>query len=137
MSGSRVARLHGYYLADWRAWRPDIIVLNLSNNDSEPDIFRDGLKAFVSDGRAQGAEVLLALEANESSSTHPSTLPNHDIMRQVASEAGVPVVDMHGALLADRETGLLWWDFVHLTDYGQRRVGEHFAAAIAPLLRAR
>jgi len=137
VSGSRVARLHSYYQADWQAWRPDVIVLNLSNNDSDPEVFREGLEAFVSDGQAQGAEVLFALEANESSSTHPSTLPNHEVMRQVAAATGVPVVDMHAAMLADRETGLMWWDFVHLTDYGQRRAGEHFAAAISPLLRGR
>ncbi len=40
-------------------------------------------------------------------------------MRRVGEENNVTVVDMHAYLLEHYDEGFLWWDNVHLTDFGQ------------------
>ena len=48
----------------------------------------------------------------------------------MAGQLGVPFLDMHSTLKGKFHTGFLWWDFVHLTDYGQSLVGDRLAAYI-------
>jgi lysophospholipase L1-like esterase len=46
-------------------------------------------------------------------------------MREVAARHAIPVVEVHDALAAERDSGFLWWDRVHLTSYGQERLARH------------
>ena len=48
----------------------------------------------------------------------------HEVMRRVGIAQNVPVIDMHAYLSKKYDDGYLWWDFVHLTDFGQQLVAE-------------
>ena len=78
----------------------------------------------------------MALEPNSPEAT-PGELPLHPVMRRVAAEQGVPLVDLHAALRRDQPLGFLWWDFVHPTSFGHRRIAEHLAPAVLARLEPR
>ena len=40
-------------------------------------------------------------------------------MSVVVESRGVPVIDMHSYLRDKYDEGFLWWDSVHLADFGQ------------------
>jgi hypothetical protein len=49
-------------------------------------------------------------------------LKRHGEMREIAKKHGLKVIDLHHYLSdpAVADSGFIWWDFVHLTSYGQK-----------------
>jgi lysophospholipase L1-like esterase len=119
ISGERSGGLWEMYSQEWIEWNPQLVVINLSNNDPDSSRFGENLGKFVQLNRAKGVQTVFSLEANSPENPKPSTLKNHQIMRQVAAQFAIPVVDLHACLGKEANTGFLWWDFVHLTSYGQ------------------
>ncbi len=60
----------------------------------------------------------------------------HALMRRVAAAAGVPTLDAQGFLERHHDDGYLWWDFVHLSDFGHRLVARLLLARLSPLVLA-
>ena len=56
---------------------------------------------------------------------------NHQALREIGVVADVEVLDMHGYLAEQIDRGWLWWDFVHLTSFGQELFAERLAEAIS------
>ena len=52
----------------------------------------------------------------------------------MAADHEVPVIDLHGYLVERKDAGFIWWDFVHLTTFGQRLVADKLADDLPPLL---
>jgi hypothetical protein len=42
----------------------------------------------------------------------------HQLMHREAASFGVPVIEVQGYLDSCTWSGFLWWDYVHMTDYG-------------------
>jgi len=101
---------------------------------SKTEIFKETLEEFVRFNRDRGIQTVLVLEANYPEVRSDQLIQNHAILRAVAHRYDLPVVDLHGALLEAAGDGLLWWDSVHLTDYGQRRAADILEDALVPLL---
>jgi len=117
--GSRSSELSDRYRDHLQLFRPDLVVVSLSNNDP-PVGFDERLASILELDRALGAQSLFVLEAN---STEVGELleKRHALMIGVAEQHGIPWLDLHG-YLADADvydTGILWWDRIHLTSYGQ------------------
>jgi len=104
------------------------VVINLGNNDLGRETFVEDLGQLLDLVKAKHLRVILVLEAN-SIEQWPDELPSHPIMRAVAGEHDVPVADLHAWLRSRYDQGFLWWDFVHLTSYGQRLAAELIADA--------
>ena len=116
---------------EWRKYRPQLVVLNVSSNDKSSKHFAKFLRRLVKRARMMGAEVLLVKEANSTEKWLGPLVYRHRDMDGVAAELDVPVVDMHAYLEAQEGTGFLWWDFVHLTSYGQRLMAERLLESVA------
>ncbi len=110
---------------------PDVIVLNLGNND-HPDTFEADLRDLVVRAKRVTDAVLVVLEAKNNERVYGNIRRNHAAARRVAGELAVPVFDLHAHLLTvqQEDRGLLFWDPVHLTSFGQKLAGEALAAAI-------
>lgn len=134
ISGRRSDFILPYYENEWIEWGADTAVINFGNNDTDPQIFEETLEEFVRLNRDRGIQTVLVLEANYPEVQSDQLIQNHAILRAVADRHDLPVVDLHGALLEAAGDGLLWWDFVHLTDYGQRRAANILGDALVPLL---
>ena len=84
----------------------------------DPVRFLNALRAFAGFNIRKGIKTIFVLEANSIEFT-PGDLRLHPIMRQVGLEKNIPVLDLHGYLALNFDRGFLWWDFVHLTSFGQ------------------
>jgi len=119
---------------------PHAAVITLSNNDTDTASFRLSLDSMVGSLTHAGVRPVLILEPNSrerrvTDSYHGDLAIKHDVMRAVGARHDVPVIDMHQHLLERNGTGFLWWDFVHLTDYGQSVVAQKLSEEL-PLLLA-
>ncbi len=133
--GRRSSELWHAYKSRWIDYRPAITVINLSNNDKDLESFDKHLRMFVELNQELGIKTLFVLEANSiEDRRNPSALCRHPVMQAVAHEYGVPVVDANAYLAARNDTGLLWWDFVHPSDYGHRLLAECIFDGLLDLL---
>lgn len=119
VSGLDSTRLLPLYIRDLLTLKPQIVVINLSNNEHNSLGFTNALRRFADLNRLNGIKMAFVLEPN-SIENSPSGLRMHEIMRRVGWEKGIPVWDMHGYLAQNYDKGFLWWDFVHLTSFGQK-----------------
>ena len=142
--GSDSTELIQRYVDRLHLLKPDVVVVNLSHNDSYRDsaVFASNLAKLVEFSKSQGSVLLFVQEAN-SSETDAERLAvlqeHHRIMRDIAGEHKVNCADLHGYLSGSeiRDSGLLWWDYVHLTSYGHELAGEFLARHIAAELSKR
>lgn len=134
--GHRLARMARNYLERWIELEPDIVVVNASNNDIGYGVgkFRRRLVEVIDASRERGIEVVLVMEPN-SPERNPKLLGEfHEVMAQLGARYGLRVVDMHAHLSERRDDGFLWWDWVHLTSFGQRLFAERLAEELADLV---
>jgi lysophospholipase L1-like esterase len=130
-----------YYRTAWVEYQPDLLVVNLANNDQyvydtlDPGGagYRAALRAFAGINRQAGIRTLFVLEAN-SPERDVSLEAQYAVMRDVGSEQDVPVVDAHGWLAARFDQGFLWWDYVHLSSFGQDLLAQRLAEAVVEAL---
>jgi lysophospholipase L1-like esterase len=119
--------------------RPRAAVINLSNNDRDTTVFRANMDSLVSLLTSRGIRTVVILEPNSperrvTDTNHGDLAAKHRIVARIAAAHGVPVVDMHSRLAAKNRSGLLWWDFVHLTSFGQKVMADTLRAELAGLL---
>lgn len=113
----------------WLAVGPQTVIVNASNNDvgTPRARFAERLTGLVESALASGARVVLIMEPNslERRDYLPVLRRFHATMAEVGARLGVPVIDMHDYLARHWDDGFLWWDWVHLTSFGQRLFAEH------------
>ena len=110
-------------------FRPDLIILDLSNNDDARS-FDKGLRSLLEWTASIHSKTLFILEAN--SPEVDKIRDRHAIMRNISTQYHVPLLDLNGYLTSDGvyDSGFLWWDLVHLTSYGQELAAEFIAKGI-------
>lgn len=132
ISASNSTLLYPLYEKQWVGLEPNLVVINLSNNDSDPVVFKNNLERFVQLNKTRGIETAFVLEPN-SIDHRPNMHPMHKVMVNVAKERQIPLINLHGILKRNYDTGFLWWDMVHLTSYGHRLAGKFLADEITKL----
>ena len=129
ISGVRAGWLMQQYLQSWRRLDPDLIIVNLGHNDANDAGFGKAMLEFAGQRNHYRKHVVFILEPNSTEST--TTIgERHDTIRRLAKNGGVQVVDMHAYLQEQRQAGHIWWDRVHLTNFGQRLFAEHLASEL-------
>ena len=125
IAGVDSTMLFSYYERKWIISKPYIVALNVSNNDvHDSSAFRNNLNKFIRLNKSNNIRTIFILEAN-SPETEPRSILLHPIMREIAKKEGIPIIDLNGYLAGKDNSGLIWWDNVHLTTYGHELAG-HF-----------
>ena len=142
VSGLRSGQVLDLLRTDLAGLRASAALVNLSNNDVDVGRFRRNLEALASELERRHIPAVFALEPNSlerrpTDSPHGDLAAKHEVVRAVASRHGRPVIDLHGYLAERRDAGLLWWDFVHLTSFGQRLVARKLAEDLPALVGPR
>ncbi len=124
-----IARMRADLENHWSDWGPAVAILNAGYNDrstSTADWKRE-LRELIA--AARSADIRLVVIPEASSVVHPWPALDrvHKATRQVARRARLPVIEMHSHLQEHADDGFLWWDWVHLTSYGQQLFAEHLA----------
>jgi lysophospholipase L1-like esterase len=128
LPGETSSRLRRDWEKRWIAWQPELLLVNLGNNDRDPEVLARNLERIAEANAAHGIATAFIPEANCVESRSEKSLAElkrkHDALRAVAARNGIAVAETHGALAAERDTGFLWWDRVHLTSFGQERLAQ-------------
>jgi lysophospholipase L1-like esterase len=133
VQGASSKTLVDAYIKDWINMNPNIVIINFGSNDwgdtdiSEDD-FRNNLDRFIKINKEKNIKIILILEPNTLEINYQN--PYHDVLREVSENNKISLIDLQGYLDGEYDTGLLWWDNVHLTSYGQKIVGTYIYQAI-------
>ncbi|MBU1125501.1 MAG: SGNH/GDSL hydrolase family protein [Candidatus Omnitrophica bacterium] len=136
ISGVDSSRLLDLYLKEWIDLHPQMVVINLSNNDSDHDIFASNLERFIRVNNLRNIKTIFVLEANSIESAWEGRLSPHRTMKQVGEREGITTIDLHGYLLENYDRGFVWWDYVHLTDFGHELTASYLYEKIKIQVRA-
>jgi hypothetical protein len=82
------------YEEEWIHLQPDMVVVNASNNDRDPDAFAAALTRIAELNSERKIKTLFVLEPNSIEHT-PEELPMHAVMREIGQQTGVPVFELH------------------------------------------
>jgi lysophospholipase L1-like esterase len=129
VSGSTAAEMLGLYRSEALQLQPNLVIIDLGNNDTDAQLFRAALNKFIDINLQRGIRTLLVLEANSVERT-PNELPMHQCMRDVGRERNVPVVELHEYLKQRHDAGFLWWDYVHLSSFGHKLAADCIEKAL-------
>jgi lysophospholipase L1-like esterase len=132
ISGQDSAGLYKIY-EKFIQYDPELVILNLSNNDQDAKVLEDSLNSFLRLNEEKDIDTLFILEAN-SIETHPSGLLMHPVMMKVAKQNRIMTIDMHHYLKKHYDDGLLWWDNVHLTSFGHELAAKRICQEIRVFL---
>ncbi|NQU39101.1 MAG: SGNH/GDSL hydrolase family protein [Lentisphaerae bacterium] len=125
LSGLVAESLYFIFRDSWIHLEPDLIVVNLSNNDVDHESFGVHLDMLVKLAKEKEIPIILIAEPNTIEQEGDFLPTNHRIMRDVAQRNAVPLVEMHDYMLTQSDVGFLWWDHVHLSSLGQRLFSEY------------
>ena len=88
------------------AWQPELVLVNLGNNDRDREVLARELERIARRAREAGIRVAFVPEANCIESRSAASLrvleANHAALREVAARRGIPVVEVHAPLVAER-----------------------------------
>jgi lysophospholipase L1-like esterase len=137
ISGSNSTELLGKYAESWRFARPDLLLINLSTNDEKIDTLTANLPTLTQQTRAAGGRVVFLLEPNAAEVDHRGLQEKHSAIQRLGQELGVPVWNLDGYMSSDPvyDSGMMWWDKVHLTSYGHGVVAEWLAPQMLAMIR--
>jgi lysophospholipase L1-like esterase len=137
ISGSNSTELLAKYAESWRFSRPDLLVINLSTNDRKTDTLTANLRTLAYLARAAGGRVVFLLEPNAAEVEHRGLQEKHSAIQRLGQELGVPVWNLDGYMSSDPvyDSGMMWWDKVHLTSYGHGVVAEWLAPQMLAMIR--
>ncbi len=117
---------------EWLALEPSVVVASMSVNDPDPHGFQQSLYHLAGICEREGIALLLSLEPEDDARGPTQTDETHAVMRRVAQELDLPLVDATAVAQEEWSSGFVWWDPVHMTDYGNRL----YADALLPELIA-
>ena len=115
--------------------KPQIVVINLSNNDNVPHVFKSNVEKMAVMSLDAGIKPVLILEPNSPERDRAKLFRMHDQMKQVGAALDVPVLDMQAHFDERHDDGFLWWDFVHLTDFGHEIFAEKLFEVLSTLIK--
>ena len=123
VSGASLSRMWKA-IEPYREKRIDLIILNASNNDFDAASFRRELQKLSDFAIEKNIVLVLVGEANYFMDPNWNIFENHKSMRQLASAQGWKFINMHEEMAAIYNLGYFWWDNVHMTSAGQKKVSE-------------
>ncbi|NCN95590.1 MAG: SGNH/GDSL hydrolase family protein, partial [Bdellovibrionales bacterium] len=102
---------------------PAIVLLNIGINDDRiyPDeVYAKELNEIIDQIESNGALPIFSLEPDNFETRNGATLRSHEIIRSIAREREIPLIDSRGHFLSPhvRDSGLLFWDIVHFDSWG-------------------
>jgi hypothetical protein len=139
ISASTSQKLLEEYRRHYLDFSPDLVVINLSNNDPST-AFEIGISGFLKATQSTKIKAVFVEEANcAESSSKTNLLTNHQILRALARQHDVPIFSLHDFLgqWDILESGSIWHDFVHLTSYGQTLTADWLVPRLLRVLRGR
>ncbi len=133
ISGVTSDILSSLYEKNWIKLNPKIVFVNLATNDDGNDVpFKKNLQQIIDLNKKQGISTVLLLEAN-SDELAPDGPYLHSAMVEIAEKNNIQYYNLHTYLKEKKQSGIIWWDFVHPTSYGHQLISEVVLKAVNEL----
>lgn len=121
-SSGQLAEL--YVRENWAKFQPKIMIINLGNNDKDPDILYESVEKLILDNEKNNIVTILSKEANyfqlKGSPSEQVISLNRQVLDTLARKYDLVLIDLNQYINNNNnKNGLLWWDAVHLSAYGQ------------------
>ncbi|MGD2113546.1 MAG: SGNH/GDSL hydrolase family protein [Acidobacteriota bacterium] len=117
-----------------RFWRGYQLALQGEEPDFEwvRETYEHNLAALIRSASDGGARVFVLLEPKTLEASHPRLdhARLYDAARAVAAREGAVVIDPEPAVAWAEQSGIAWWDYAHMTDFGYRVLAGTVARAI-------
>lgn len=132
VSGSNSTSLLHDFVAFYKSFSPDYIFINLGTNDTNETILQKNLEEFARISVELNSRLILIKEANSDEGQTEKLSLMHKTIEKVAVRSNLRVLDLNRHMLdiALVDSGNLWWDFCHMTAYGQEIAGNWLASKI-------
>lgn len=119
----------------FKSLRPKIVVLNFGTNDKQKDQLKENLSFLIKTFKAIDSKIFVITEPNSGEWIDHFNHYHLDKLTSVkvaAQEEEVFLIDAQSRIHEWQSQGILWWDFVHLTDFGQIKMAELISKEIKP-----
>jgi len=135
--GSRSGELLARHRDHLSLFKPTMVVVNLSHNDSNLADFERNLQGIVDLNRELGATTIFVQEAITPERNDSRLRKKHAVLDRVAAHSAIRIIDLHGFLRGPDiyDSGIFYWDPIHLTSYGQTRAAAFISEHIAEEMR--
>jgi lysophospholipase L1-like esterase len=121
--GSRLTEMSALFYELTKEKLPNLLIINLCINDTSDLVaFENNLKIFIDDLKKSGVLVVLSAEPFYDE-TQTMSRHNHEVVQKVSVDMGVPFINEQDFLFSKQNSGYLWWDVVHMSDYAQQLFG--------------
>lgn len=105
----------GDYINRWSLYQPQLVIINASNNGVDTNLLKEKLQVLVTYNRQHKISTLFI----EGPAEDANRLFEKDMaLRTIAGTNGITSVEMQSVMQQYKDSGYLWWDAVHLSDYG-------------------
>jgi lysophospholipase L1-like esterase len=126
-SGVTSIELLQEYKTKWIELSPKVAIINLSSNDFTNEVseklFRENISSFIEINREKNIETIFLLEANSSEVKIDNNF--HSVLKDICIKEEITFIDVNDYLKKKDNSGLIWWDFIHPTDYGHRLIAHY------------
>ncbi len=135
-SGEKIVDVLSYYQNNFSNFNPDFLVVNISMNDT-PETLKYSLpvlKRFVQTGNIKSLLVKEAMIGMEHV-FRSGLIYKHNILEDIVDNKIIFITNLDSYLRSfyQNQTGDIWWDYVHMTDYGHSIAGKFIADEILRL----
>ena len=133
-AGSTSSELFGLFKNKIEQSHLDVLLINLGFNDSDPELFKKNILMFKKHFSSLGIQTYFLTEPTSEPSPTLSHRFNLLVLRDLALEKKIELWDLAQYMESEKDSGLLWWDIVHLTSLGQKRAAAWLTQKLSPLI---
>ncbi len=113
----------------------DVLVTNLGFNDPDPDLLKKNIMTIQQHFSKRGTRTLFLSEPTSEDSVSLHHRINIMVLSHLSSEGKIEFWDLAEHMKSEKDSGLLWWDHVHMTSLGQKNVALWLTQKLSPLIK--
>lgn len=138
ISALRMGEIYSKYEEDFVGLEFDLMLINMGNNDDEESL-RNTIPSMIEKNKKRKIKTLFLNEGNAlvSEENDLGMLYGRNYIKGLAEQHGIPVLKLFERMreLEAEEVGHLWWDRVHASNFGQKKMAEIIYPEIVKILK--
>lgn len=112
------------------ALKPDLLIINFGSNDHSTDVevFKLQFQNLINKLLSAKINVLVSIEAISYEHNPKGSPHKGEVLLELAQKYNLELVSLHNYFSSTniRDSGLMWQDLVHFTDFGQAQAAKFF-----------
>ncbi len=116
--------------------KPDLLMVNLGWNDGASEDFKKSLIEIAELSQSLNIKTIFSHEAITNEVPTYYAVNNHSIMTSVGKTYSIPILKFYEYMSSNvnKDSGLLWWDVIHMNQHGHDLASEFFSEQLGRLI---